>query len=178
MCFSEGSLGAEYSFDEEVPLNGLVIIKGDVPVSNNCYAPDHVDNSYNGTRTPQTAEDYDNGEDSDDGKDEDANEGTLEDIAENVVSSESEAPVSERAASGFSDSPSYGSPRVQFDKIREEDGHVMNANEAADPEDDDDKRLQNRRHHKHDKTPKKELSTPAYAIEESPLEVYATSFIT
>jgi len=40
---------------------------------------------------------------------------------ENVGSSESEAPISERAASGFSDSPTIGSPRVQFEKIREED---------------------------------------------------------
>jgi len=40
---------------------------------------------------------------------------------ENVGSSESEAPISERAASGFSDSPTIGSPRVQFEKIKEED---------------------------------------------------------
>lgn len=47
-------------------------------------------------------------------------EETLEET-ENVGSSESEAPISERAASGFSDSPTIGSPRVQFEEIREED---------------------------------------------------------
>lgn len=41
---------------------------------------------------------------------------------ENIISSESEAPISERAASGFSDSPTIGSPRVQFEKIKEEEG--------------------------------------------------------
>ncbi|CAL1687515.1 unnamed protein product [Lasius platythorax] len=50
-------------------------------------------------------------------------EETAEEIeTENINSSESEAPISERAASGFSDSPSVGSPRVQFEKIKEEDG--------------------------------------------------------
>ncbi|XP_070166281.1 band 3 anion transport protein isoform X3 [Polyergus mexicanus] len=48
-------------------------------------------------------------------------EETAEEI-ENINSSESEAPISERAASGFSDSPTIGSPRVQFEKIKEEDG--------------------------------------------------------
>lgn len=48
-------------------------------------------------------------------------EETAEEI-ENINSSESEAPISERAASGFSDSPTVGSPRVQFEKIKEEDG--------------------------------------------------------
>lgn len=41
---------------------------------------------------------------------------------EHISSSESEAPISERAASGFSDSPTVGSPRVQFENIKEEDG--------------------------------------------------------
>ncbi|XP_076171150.1 anion exchange protein Ae2 isoform X3 [Ptiloglossa arizonensis] len=49
-----------------------------------------------------------------------ADEETAEET-ENVVSSESEAPISERAASGFSDSPTVGSPRVQFENIKEED---------------------------------------------------------
>lgn len=76
-------------------------------------------------------------------QDEDITE-TLEDIAENNASSESEAPISERAASGYSESPSIGSPRVQFEKIREEDDHVMSSSEAG----DDDRK--GRRHHKHD----------------------------
>lgn len=47
-------------------------------------------------------------------------EETVEEI-ENVGSNESEAPISERAASGFNESPTIGSPRVQFEKIKEED---------------------------------------------------------
>ncbi|XP_029169549.1 band 3 anion transport protein isoform X2 [Nylanderia fulva] len=41
---------------------------------------------------------------------------------ERVKSNENEAPISERAASGFSDSSTVGSPRVQFENIKEEDG--------------------------------------------------------
>lgn len=50
----------------------------------------------------------------------DADEETAEET-ENVVSSEGEAPISERAASGFNESPTVGSPRVQFENIKEED---------------------------------------------------------
>ncbi|XP_001601955.2 band 3 anion transport protein isoform X3 [Nasonia vitripennis] len=133
----EGSLGADNSLEEEASTNGLNG-NGNVPVSDNGQL-DLVD-SINGTKPPSEDEDKD---DFDDGKDEDVTE-TLEDIAENIASSESEAPISERAASGFSDSPPVGSPRVQFDKICEEDGHVMSVNEAG----DDDRKC--RRHHKHD----------------------------
>ncbi|CAK9798177.1 Anion exchange protein 2 [Anthophora quadrimaculata] len=38
-----------------------------------------------------------------------------------VTSGENEAPISERAASGSSDSPTVGSPRVQFEMIKEEE---------------------------------------------------------
>ncbi|XP_015186567.1 PREDICTED: band 3 anion transport protein isoform X2 [Polistes dominula] len=50
---------------------------------------------------------------------------------ENIISSGSEAQISERAAaSGFSDgSTSIGSPRVQFEKIREEDSNSLNADD-------------------------------------------------
>lgn len=44
---------------------------------------------------------------------------------ENVGSNENEAPISERAASGFSDNLTIGSPRVQFEKIKEEDAASM-----------------------------------------------------
>ncbi|XP_058801506.1 band 3 anion transport protein isoform X2 [Phymastichus coffea] len=130
----EGSLSAENNLDEEAPANGTTG-NGNVPVVEDTL--DHVEPD-GSTKLPADCQ----GE-SDDGKDDDVTE-TLEDIAENVVSSESEAPLSERAASGFSDSPSAGSPRVQFDKIREEDGNVMNVNET--PEED----RKTRRHHKHD----------------------------
>ena len=59
-----------------------------------------------------------------------------------------EAPVSERAAStGFiSENPAHGSPRVQFEKIREE-GVV-----TPQPEDyfSDEEKNRRRHHHKHD----------------------------
>lgn len=74
------------------------------------------------------------------------------DETENINSSESEAPISERAASGFSDSPTIGSPRVQFEKIKEEDGPIAQTPEA--PTDvapsglEEDRKC--RRHQKHD----------------------------
>lgn len=65
---------------------------------------------------------------------------------ETFLSSESEAPISERAASGFTESPSVGSPRVQFEKIREEEaGSPPPGTPAAGDED-----RKPRRHHKHD----------------------------
>lgn len=71
---------------------------------------------------------------------------------ENVGSSESEAPISERAASGFSDSPTIGSPRVQFEKIKEEDALSMQTLEmptdtAPSGHEEDRNR---RRHQKHE----------------------------
>lgn len=75
---------------------------------------------------------------------------------ENLGSSESEAPISERAASGFSDSPPIGSPRVQFENIKEEDALSVLAPEgpAAGPGDaapgghEEDRKC--RRHQKHE----------------------------
>lgn len=66
------------------------------------------------------------------------------DDQENTVSSESEAPVSERAASGHIDSPLIGGPRVQFEKIQEEDDQSPQTEEALTEE---DRKL---RRHKHD----------------------------
>ncbi|KAI4493268.1 hypothetical protein M0802_009556 [Mischocyttarus mexicanus] len=61
---------------------------------------------------------------------------------ENIVSSGSEAQISERAASGFSDgSTSIGSPRVQFENIREEDSNSLNV--------DDNHHTNHHNHHNH-----------------------------
>lgn len=81
-----------------------------------------------------------------------ADDETTEEM-ENVVSSESEAPISERAASGFSDSPTVGSPRVQFEKIKEEEVHSFFkkdevAGVAASANHDEDRKC--RRHQKHE----------------------------
>lgn len=71
---------------------------------------------------------------------------------DNVLSSESEAPISERAASCFSDSPSVGSPRVQFEKIKEEEVASITKEEAtnagATGNHDEDRKC--RRHQKHE----------------------------
>ncbi|XP_043784468.1 anion exchange protein 2 isoform X3 [Apis laboriosa] len=80
-----------------------------------------------------------------------ADDETTEEM-ENVVSSESEAPISERAASGFSDSPTVGSPRVQFEKIKEEEVHSFKKDEVASAgasaNHDEDRKC--RRHQKHE----------------------------
>ncbi|KAJ8687514.1 hypothetical protein QAD02_023308 [Eretmocerus hayati] len=141
----EGSVCGQSISEEEAPANGFSI-NGNVPGSESTL--DHVD-SLNRTK-PLLDDDERDKEESDDGQDEDVT-GSLEDIAENAetaenVSDESEAPLSERAASCFSESPSIGSPRVQFEKIREEDSHVMSANET----DEDEKK--SRRHHKDHKS--------------------------
>jgi len=69
---------------------------------------------------------------------------------ENVISSESEAPVSERAASAFGDSPTVGSPRVQFENIKEEDAPNAQTPEASAgaAQTEDDRKC--RRHQKHE----------------------------
>lgn len=70
------------------------------------------------------------------------------------ISDEGEAPLSERAASGFNDNPNVGSPKVQFEKIKEEDLLVstLNVNDASSdsprPEHEDDRKC--RRHQKHE----------------------------
>lgn len=71
---------------------------------------------------------------------------------ENVASSESEAPISERAASGISDSPTIGSPRVQFEKIKEEEVPTFKRDEVPSVgvtvNHDEDRKC--RRHQKHE----------------------------
>lgn len=81
-----------------------------------------------------------------------ADDETTEEM-ENVVSSESEAPISERAASGFSDSPTVGSPRVQFEKIKEEEVHHSFKKDevpSVGPSANHDEDRKCRRHQKHE----------------------------
>lgn len=83
--------------------------------------------------------------------DHEADEETAEEI-ENIISSESEAPISERAASGFSESPPIGSPRVQFENIKEEEVPCAQTPEtqvdAAPSGHEEDRKC--RRHQKHE----------------------------
>lgn len=67
----------------------------------------------------------------------------INDQAQNNNNNESEAPTSERAASGFIDSP-FGSPRVQFEKIKEEGSTSPNHEEPA----DEDRKGRRHREHK------------------------------
>ncbi|XP_033222388.1 band 3 anion transport protein isoform X2 [Belonocnema kinseyi] len=69
----------------------------------------------------------------DEEEDEDVTE-RIDDQVENVLSSESEAPASERAASGFSESSPAGSPRVQFENIKEEGTAQSNPDEPTEEE--------------------------------------------
>ncbi|XP_032665183.1 band 3 anion transport protein isoform X2 [Odontomachus brunneus] len=88
---------------------------------------------------------------------------------ENVISSESEAPISERAASCFSDSPSIGSPRVQFEKIKEEE--VSCAQTPETPADttsgghEEDRKC--RRHQKHEHK-RHHHKSRKYSLQEDP----------
>ncbi|XP_043287277.1 band 3 anion transport protein isoform X2 [Venturia canescens] len=85
--------------------------------------------------------------------------------SENLGNNESEALVSERAASaGFAnDNPGLGSPRVQFEKIREE-------GDASPPTDDlmsDEERKSRRHHHKHDHK-RHHHKSRKYSLQEDP----------
>ncbi|XP_043486078.1 band 3 anion transport protein [Polistes fuscatus] len=70
---------------------------------------------------------------------------------ENIISSGSEAQISERAAaSGFSDgSTSIGSPRVQFENIREEDSNSLNADDNNHHQNHHNQHHQHYHHHHH-----------------------------
>ncbi|XP_076171149.1 anion exchange protein Ae2 isoform X2 [Ptiloglossa arizonensis] len=96
-----------------------------------------------------------------------ADEETAEET-ENVVSSESEAPISERAASGFSDSPTVGSPRVQFENIKEEDVPTSPEDEVpagvAPGLHEEDRKC--RRHQKHEH--KHHHKSRKYSLQEDP----------
>lgn len=66
---------------------------------------------------------------------------------DNVGGSESEAPISERAsASTGLESPKVGSPRVQFEKIKEEEISYPMLGDSVDLEEDH----KNHRHHKYE----------------------------
>ncbi|KAK9294619.1 hypothetical protein QLX08_010812 [Tetragonisca angustula] len=99
-------------------------------------------------------------------------EETTEDT-ENVVSSESEAPISERAASvgGFSDSPTIGSPRVQFEKIKEEEVPALKKDEAptsvGEPASSHDDDRKCRRHQKHEHK-RHHHKSRKYSLQEDP----------
>ncbi|XP_050464281.1 band 3 anion transport protein isoform X3 [Cataglyphis hispanica] len=97
-------------------------------------------------------------------------EETAEEI-ENINSSESEAPISERAASGFSDSPSVGSPRVQFEKIKEEDGSSAQTPEVptdvAPPSGLHEEDRKCRRHQKHEHK-RHHYKSRKYSLQEDP----------
>ncbi|XP_031828295.1 anion exchange protein Ae2 isoform X2 [Nomia melanderi] len=98
----------------------------------------------------------------------DVDEETAEEM-ENVLSSESEAPISERAASGFSDSPPIGSPRVQFENIKEEDVSASKQDEApavgAPAGHDEDRKC--RRHQKHEHK-RHHHKSRKYSLQEDP----------
>ncbi|XP_046734499.1 band 3 anion transport protein isoform X1 [Diprion similis] len=86
----------------------------------------------------------------------------IPDDGETVLSSESEAPISERAASGYTESPALGSPRVQFEKIREEG--------AASPQPETppgDEERKPRRLHKHDHK-RHHHKSRKYSLQEDP----------
>ncbi|XP_076764623.1 anion exchange protein Ae2 isoform X3 [Xylocopa sonorina] len=91
------------------------------------------------------------------------------DDAEALGSSESEAPISERAASGFSDSPTVGSPRVQFENIKEEDITAFKQDEAQNVaalgNHDEDRKC--RRHQKHEHK-RHHHKSRKYSLQEDP----------
>ncbi|XP_017752632.1 PREDICTED: band 3 anion transport protein isoform X2 [Eufriesea mexicana] len=88
---------------------------------------------------------------------------------ENVVSSESEAPISERAASCFSDSPTVGSPRVQFENIKEEEVPTFKKDEVptvgVPVNHDEDRKC--RRHQKHEHK-RHHHKSRKYSLQEDP----------
>ncbi|XP_054012189.1 band 3 anion exchange protein isoform X6 [Hylaeus anthracinus] len=102
----------------------------------------------------------------------DLDDETAEETAEeteNVVSSESEAPISERAASGITDGPTVGSPRVQFENIKEEDVPTPPPDEApnvaAPPPHEEDRKC--RRHQKHEHK-RHHHKSRKYSLQEDP----------
>ncbi|XP_076377977.1 anion exchange protein Ae2 isoform X3 [Megalopta genalis] len=99
----------------------------------------------------------------------DVDEETAEET-ENILSSESEAPISERAASGFSDgSPPVGSPRVQFENIKEEDVPASMQDDTtaggAPVVPDEDRKC--RRHQKHEHK-RHHYKSRKYSLQEDP----------
>ncbi|XP_015430011.1 PREDICTED: band 3 anion transport protein [Dufourea novaeangliae] len=117
-----------------------------------------VDGMDNGVSTSSTVQDVD--------------EETAEET-ENAASSESEAPISERAASGYSDSPNVGSPRVQFEQIKEEDvptsreDETTTSNVAGGATGGHDEDRKCRRHQKHEHK-RHHHKSRKYSLQEDP----------
>ena len=123
LCFSEGS-NTDVSPEEES--SGI-----DPNGTSNVQESDVLDNS--NASTPRSHQTGTVNLEGDVDEDEDVTE-RIDDQVENIVSSESEAPASERAASGFSETPPIGSPRVQFENIKEEGSTPTNPEEPTDDE--------------------------------------------
>ncbi|XP_057326306.1 band 3 anion transport protein isoform X2 [Microplitis mediator] len=86
------------------------------------------------------------------------------DEQENTLSSESEAPISERAASGIIESPAIGSPRVQFEKIQEEEDVLSSLEEPLSEEE----RKTRRHHNKHHDHKRHHHKSRKYSLQEDP----------
>ncbi|XP_051163308.1 band 3 anion transport protein isoform X3 [Leptopilina boulardi] len=98
---------------------------------------------------PDNSESSISKDDQQEDENDDNNKETNANVAEKIIekkdqqqSSESEAPTSERAASGFNESP-FGSPRVQFENIKEEESTSPNHEEPAEED------RKGRRHREH-----------------------------
>ncbi|XP_017875094.1 band 3 anion exchange protein isoform X2 [Ceratina calcarata] len=90
---------------------------------------------------------------------------TAADEVEAVVNNETEAPISERAASGFNESPTVGSPRVQFENIKEEEApkdEVAAIIPGCHEEDRKSRRHQKHEHKRHHHKSRK------YSLQEDP----------
>ncbi|KYM83499.1 Anion exchange protein 2 [Atta colombica] len=87
--------------------------------------------------------------------------------AKNVSNNENEAPISERAASSFS--PIIGSPRVQFEKIKEEDAsstQTMEVPTGTTPNGHEEDR--NRRRHQKHEHKRHHHKSRKYSLQEDP----------
>ncbi|XP_012058275.1 PREDICTED: band 3 anion transport protein [Atta cephalotes] len=87
--------------------------------------------------------------------------------AKNVSNNENEAPISERAASSFS--PIIGSPRVQFEKIKEEDAsstQTMEVPTGTTPSGHEEDR--NRRRHQKHEHKRHHHKSRKYSLQEDP----------
>ncbi|KAK0093325.1 hypothetical protein PV326_013821 [Microctonus aethiopoides] len=86
------------------------------------------------------------------------------DEQENILSSESEAPISERAALGISEIPGVGSPRVQFENIQEECDPLSPLDEHM----SDDERKSRRHHNKYHEHKRHHHKSRKYSLQEDP----------
>lgn len=129
LCYSDGSV-TELDQDEMIIGNGQSQNEG------NIHEMDTLDNGTNGISSSSNNNNNNN---------ESIGRTPSTDEPESNAINESEAQISERAATGYNDTPGQGSPRVQFEKIQEESGDVGQHSESLTEE---DRKI--RRHHKHD----------------------------